>query len=193
MSNFAAIEALARATGFRSYAHYLQSDHWGTLKKQKKTGVGCCVCSEPNNINLVVHHIRYRDLLNVELGDLVVMCGSCHSDFHAACRKHQIDYIDKEIPAIIKITELFQWQEERIKCLENTTNSFTNRRIREPIIKQFEAYLAGDVTDSRTMALCEWLVEHVSAFPFLGHPITEEIARLKEQLKALLIEFDNAD
>ncbi len=91
MTEYQRVEALAVAAGFKSYQDYLQSDHWKELKRQRGMD-RCCVCATERG--LLGHHIRYRNLLDVVPEDIEPMCGSCHEDFHMACRKQGFNYID---------------------------------------------------------------------------------------------------
>ena len=65
------------------YLAYLQSREWASLRKAKfnQDGYACQVCGSTFRIR--VHHIRYRNLADVILSDLVVMCEVCHDDYHA--------------------------------------------------------------------------------------------------------------
>ncbi len=91
--------------GFQSYQQYLESDHWRDLRRRK--GVkDCCVCVTGKP--LVVHHMNYRDLLDVGLDDLIGMCQKCHDDFHLGCRYMKVSYIDAGPPVIRHIVSLFR-------------------------------------------------------------------------------------
>lgn len=62
---------------------YLKSDHWKSLRLEKlaSTGAACCRCEhiDPSND---VHHLNYKNLWDVELMDLVVLCRPCHKKVH---------------------------------------------------------------------------------------------------------------
>jgi len=66
----------------RSYRKYLQSGHWRALRKQalQVAEFRCEKCKYRKKLQ--VHHQRYRNLHDVELGDLVVLCERCHMDLH---------------------------------------------------------------------------------------------------------------
>lgn len=69
------------------YFDYLQSDHWQTLRgiKLKSVSKQCesCHSDEP----LHVHHIRYRNLLDCKLPDLLVLCERCHDSLHRELKR----------------------------------------------------------------------------------------------------------
>ena len=66
----------------RRYREYLRSAHWKALRQRAISSVGskCEWCSSTEKLH--VHHERYRKLYDCTLGDLVVMCQSCHDDWH---------------------------------------------------------------------------------------------------------------
>lgn len=69
------------------YAAYLLSDHWKELKARKKASVRkvrCEVCTSPRRIH--VHHLQYRSLHDVQLGDLRLVCERCHTVIHDLIR-----------------------------------------------------------------------------------------------------------
>lgn len=112
-------QALAKAAGYEDYKDYLQSDHWKALKK-RCVMVQCCVCGTMKG--LLGHHIRYRMLLDVQPCDIAPMCAACHEDFHLACRKTGVAYVEKEPAEIASITNGFRltpwyirWSEKRAK------------------------------------------------------------------------------
>lgn len=61
---------------------YLKSKHWFGPKKAKLFYVKSCEqCGSKSNLD--VHHKEYRNLYDVELPDLMILCRSCHDKFHA--------------------------------------------------------------------------------------------------------------
>lgn len=62
---------------------YLKSEHWWTLRVARlaKSKAKCLVCTK-ESISNDVHHIRYRNLWDVKVGDLRVMCRQCHTAYH---------------------------------------------------------------------------------------------------------------
>lgn len=65
-----------------NYGQYLVTDHWKALRfmKMKQAGFKCEKCKSDENIQ--VHHLRYRDLFDVQLSDLQCLCRNCHQRAH---------------------------------------------------------------------------------------------------------------
>lgn len=67
------------------YTRYLRSKHWKRLKKAKYKRAKiwkCEICGLVGKKNLHVHHVNYRQLFNVGLKDLRLVCISCHEKIH---------------------------------------------------------------------------------------------------------------
>lgn len=68
------------------YDRYLKTRHWFFLSKKKKKSVGnkCerCGVVETKINYLDTHHVNYKNLLDVELSDLEVLCRKCHIEHH---------------------------------------------------------------------------------------------------------------
>jgi ribosomal protein S27AE len=63
------------------YKQYLKSDHWQNLRGRKmKRRQRCGVCASTEDIQ--VHHLRYRNIYDVETPDLRKLCGRCHIETH---------------------------------------------------------------------------------------------------------------
>lgn len=62
---------------------YLQSDHWKNLRLEKlaSRNATCIRCGKQDPSN-DVHHFIYRNLYDVELEDLAVLCRDCHDLVH---------------------------------------------------------------------------------------------------------------
>lgn len=69
---------------------YLKSDHWDLLRLRKLASVDtkCKLCLE-RSLSNDVHHLNYRNLFDVKLNDLVVLCRSCHNSVHEIIKKCQ--------------------------------------------------------------------------------------------------------
>lgn len=63
------------------YQDYLKSDHWFNLRKEAVTRWGdrCINCAVPK---VEVHHLNYRNLLDVTTDDLMPLCRRCHQAVH---------------------------------------------------------------------------------------------------------------
>lgn len=60
---------------------YLKSEHWRKLKWSKiKSSPFCADCGSTKHLD--VHHLNYRNLYDVELTDLLVLCRACHHKRH---------------------------------------------------------------------------------------------------------------
>lgn len=76
------------ALGYESYADYLRSDHWQSVKTMvRRTKRNCDGCSSVNS-RMIVHHNTYRNLGHENLADLNYLCEGCHSHIHDYHRKH---------------------------------------------------------------------------------------------------------
>lgn len=63
------------------YQKYLQSDHWKAMRAKKiRNKKWCFVCHSKES--LVVHHLKYRRLYDVQSIDIKVMCSRCHNLLH---------------------------------------------------------------------------------------------------------------
>lgn len=62
---------------------YLESEHWRTTRRQARARVGgvCQACGGcPESVD--VHHLRYRNIFDVTMDDLQVLCRACHDKEH---------------------------------------------------------------------------------------------------------------
>lgn len=65
------------------YKRYLKSDHWRDLRLRKFAQEPWCeVCGISQNRQ--AHHLRYKNLLDCDLSDLMTLCDQCHKDLHLA-------------------------------------------------------------------------------------------------------------
>jgi 5-methylcytosine-specific restriction endonuclease McrA len=70
-----------------SYQAYLQTPHWKRVRTGALQRAGYrCQLDASHTRNLQVHHNNYHCLWNEEPEDVVVLCGDCHSNFHAGGR-----------------------------------------------------------------------------------------------------------
>ena len=66
-----------------TYQEYLASPEWKELSKEAKIKVGyhCQLCNAGGELH--VHHRSYDNLhTEIEANDLIVLCASCHKEFH---------------------------------------------------------------------------------------------------------------
>lgn len=66
---------------------YLKSEHWHGLRivRLAKSKARCKVCGHQSWDN-DVHHLTYRNLYDVTVSDLRVLCRSCHDEVHLLMR-----------------------------------------------------------------------------------------------------------
>lgn len=64
------------------YAEYLQTDHWKALREATVTRDPICViCKSLKTAE--VHHLRYRNIYDVTIEDLIGVCPDCHEKIHS--------------------------------------------------------------------------------------------------------------
>lgn len=69
----------------REYSEYLKEPLWEEQRKLAiSMGMMCQRCH--TNRASQVHHLRYRDIVNVKPSDLVALCAHCHGKMHVAIR-----------------------------------------------------------------------------------------------------------
>lgn len=73
--------SLSRREWYRQI--YLSSDHWKALRAEalKNHGRKCGACHKPS-LWLDVHHLNYREIFNVQVSDLQLLCRPCHDKEH---------------------------------------------------------------------------------------------------------------
>ncbi len=61
---------------------YLKSDHWLALREEAKNvhGSSCEKCGSTFRID--VHHLNYREIYDVHVDDLQILCRACHEVEH---------------------------------------------------------------------------------------------------------------
>lgn len=62
---------------------YLTCPHWTDLRKKAFTvhGRKCHACRSEHQLD--VHHLNYRNIFDVEVGDLQILCRRCHEKEHS--------------------------------------------------------------------------------------------------------------
>ncbi len=81
-----------------NYKNYLKSDDWKQkkLKKFSKSGGAkskCAICGSRERLE--VHHLVYKNLYDVELKDLRILCKRCHSLTHKLFKEGKIRFKNK--------------------------------------------------------------------------------------------------
>lgn len=91
----------------RDYEKYLDSTHWQNLRQEKfKTAPNCQNCGSDKYLH--VHHIRYRNLIDCVVGDLVVLCVYCHKDFHKGVVRQCKKISECELPQIKEVIQFYR-------------------------------------------------------------------------------------
>jgi hypothetical protein len=69
----------------REYAEYMTEPLW---EEQRKLAISMGAICQRCNTNKAsqVHHLRYRDIVNIKPKDLVALCAHCHGKMHVAIR-----------------------------------------------------------------------------------------------------------
>jgi hypothetical protein len=71
------------------YKEYLQSEDWKS-KRRAKNPRRCGICASTERLE--VHHIHYRNLVDVEMSDLRTLCRRCHSLYHSLEKAGKIKF-----------------------------------------------------------------------------------------------------
>ena len=84
---------------YKSYYKYLCSEHWsftraGVLKRDKNQ---CFRCKQAAR---EVHHINYKNLVDIEDTDLISVCQECHGDIHKAVNEGYIPNPHNDISSL---------------------------------------------------------------------------------------------
>lgn len=82
--------------------NYLKSDHWSNLRIEKLASVdACCERCGLRNLSNDVHHMYYRNLYDVKIEDLAVLCRACHDTMHVIIEAVK----NEDIEAVLKFAE----------------------------------------------------------------------------------------
>lgn len=111
------------------YASYLQSDHWKKLRRLKLESCGykCNKCG--SKFYLQVHHEQYRNIYNVTLKDLVVLCRYCHEKAHGIVSGFRP--IKPDVRSLLK--GQFNVPVKPTNVIKKPINSMTQEQIRATI------------------------------------------------------------
>ena len=73
------------------YRKYLQSDDWKEKRSEKNSKRRrCAICAAKNKID--IHHLNYRNWLDVKQSDLRRLCRRCHNLVHELEKNGKIVY-----------------------------------------------------------------------------------------------------
>ena len=75
---------------YKTYTEYLKSSDWKQKRDQKiKRKLNrCAICSSTENID--IHHLNYKNLIDVEQSDLRKLCRRCHYFAHQLLKEGKI-------------------------------------------------------------------------------------------------------
>jgi hypothetical protein len=75
------------------YREYLQSEDWQNKRAEKNRRVKvrrCAFCAASGRLDL--HHLVYRNLVDVGMSDLRFACRPCHGDIHRLINAGRLRY-----------------------------------------------------------------------------------------------------
>lgn len=73
------------------YKEYLKSDDWKEKRKRKyKKPRKCAICASTEKLD--VHHLNYKNLVDVDSSDLRVLCHRCHFLAHELQKSGKIKF-----------------------------------------------------------------------------------------------------
>lgn len=133
------------------YEAYLMSDQFDKIRQSvlSRDNHKCVVCGSQDNLQ--VHHLTYENIYKEDIGDLITLCGSCHSIYHAIDnrRKAVEEYYSKiKIQGINDFEARAQeWKEQREK--EDRESILITKEIKEE-------YLKMDYCKNGDLDMCAW-------------------------------------
>lgn len=158
---------------YQRYSEYLQSEHWGVLRSAKfmQVGKACQICRYDDRIHC--HHIRYKELYDCTVADLVVLCEACHNDFHKACRKLNIDPLEKELLEINNTLLRFRLQ----KCYKGkppkprptaATHTQRGHKLRKKIQNRVKQMVGAFYSSAKTQDDLQRLIDDLTRYKTSG-------------------------
>lgn len=123
MTHYIRRAQVLRKMGFASYAEYLKSPLWASVREKVFAAKGrrCFLCTQRQATQ--IHHSRYQrlDMLGKRLKDLFPLCGECHREieFDELGQKLPVPFMRQAFKAARKrkVTETF----ETARCKELST------------------------------------------------------------------------
>ena len=80
---FAGMSERLRIMGYRTYADYIASDHWADIRRRWRAKHPDARCERCGAERYQLHHLNYRRLgLEPTPGDIIPLCGECHTKEH---------------------------------------------------------------------------------------------------------------
>lgn len=157
---------------YKRYSEYLQSEHWSVLRSAKFMVAGryCQVCKYGDLLH--VHHIRYKNLYDCTVSDLVVLCEACHNDFHNACRKFGIDPEEKGLTEIndtlLRLRGHKGYKAKPLSPKVETAHSMHGHKLRKKIRTQVKQIVSKFYCSSKTQDDLQRLIDALTKYKTSG-------------------------
>ena len=120
---------------YRDYPEYLASAHWAFTRKKilERDKFQCVSCRKPAE---QVHHINYRNLIDVVDSDLMSVCEACHCQIHVAIEKGYVRLnnkgsIEKTLSGLVDMTN-------KIPLTKNQIKTASTHKIDIPLSKRLD-------------------------------------------------------
>jgi hypothetical protein len=119
---------------------YLRSDHWQNLRKLAFQTYGR-ICSKCRAIGrLDVHHLRYRNIFDVLVTDLQILCRQCHEREHlpppaAMVFRGMPKDVETQIQAFLKTTPIGGRNGMRNSAINKTISQLGKQQVLTPEIR----------------------------------------------------------
>lgn len=145
---------MKRVNVYSSYEYYLMSEDFDKIRQAvfNRDGHKCVVCGK--NENIEPHHLTYRNIYHEEFRDLITLCASCHSIFHAVDnrRKSVEEFYIKS-----KANETISYYDNLIEQAQESKSQ--RDKIVQKAIDEIKAeYLPKDYCKNGDLDMCSWNV-----------------------------------
>ncbi len=100
---------------------YLKSEHWRDLRGRKLNRNPQCERCQAKACD--VHHVRYRNIFDVQLHDLLSLCRACHTEEHRVNgmpKRRKV--IDRSFTPMQRAGLALQRRKQKIRRLESILN-----------------------------------------------------------------------
>lgn len=165
---------------YSTYKDYLDSEDWKTKRTQTliRDRFKCFICKRPADH---VHHINYRNWMDVRPGDLISVCISCHKKIHESIDKGFIHLnndgsISKTIKGLKKLTKPNRRSKNKKharQCKKHPRQRWldkqTNLSNEEKIIIQKSITENRDLTDDESCMLKEARLKRTDEHKFINY------------------------